>query len=688
MAQRKIQQDIDKCFKKVAEGIQAFEGIYDKIQQSTNPSQKEKLEDNLKREIKKLQRQRDQIKTWAAGNEIKDKKPLMEQRKAIENQMEKFKAVEKEMKTKAFSKEGLSAAAKLDPEERKKQEACDFLSTMVEELERQIETLEAEEDSLQATAKKGKKDTSKADRLSEISRLTERHKWHQGKLELLLRSLENGNVETDQVNDREEGIRYYVEENQSVEFMEDDTIYDDLNLEEDEGVFGMNNDNDRVSSQDAQSIQDDLPETADGRGPSTGGGKPKSSSVSEPQAAAARRPSNQLKSPLPALATLHTPLANITNGATNTSMKPAPIPTRPPGETLKYASAAAAAAASDKNAAGIAPLPPPPGAAATASSTVTTSSGLNATQSTPAQRSSATTSPSAVSSVPTSVGHTPATKAAVPALPNSEPPPNATAQAKSPAPAQANTAQANNNSANNPPIHPTEKPETQPLPPPARKHSQPALTDESIMPESEDSQSQPMPPEQPPIEQVNGDNVRERDEDESIYHLPPGLQDLIQSFEATKSRASSTPSPSVQRLLGASHATCPDYLDAERPRHYRPQTKYNTPRYYPQEPIMSIDDPALYGKVDTDTLFYIFYYCQNTYQQYMAAKSLKNQSWRFHKQYQTWFQRHEEPKTITEEYEQGTYRFFDYESTWYDKQSPRTYRFRRASFESPWRVSG
>lgn len=85
MAQRKIQQDIDKCFKKVAEGIQAFEGIYDKIQQSTNPSQKEKLEDNLKREIKKLQRQRDQIKTWAAGNEIKDKKPLMEQRKAIEN---------------------------------------------------------------------------------------------------------------------------------------------------------------------------------------------------------------------------------------------------------------------------------------------------------------------------------------------------------------------------------------------------------------------------------------------------------------------------------------------------------------------------------------------------------------------------------------------------------------------------
>lgn len=580
--------------------------------------------------------------------------------------MEKFKAVEKEMKTKAFSKEGLSAAAKLDPEERKKQEACDFLSGMVEELERQIETLEAEEDSLQATVKKSKKDTGKADRLSEIGRLTERHKWHQGKLELLLRSLENGNVETDQVNELEDSIKYYVEDNQSVEFMEDDSIYDDLNLEEDEGVFGMNNDNDRVSSQDAQSIQDDLPETADGRGPAAGGGKPKSASVSEPQAAAARRPSNQLKSPLPALATLHTPLANVTNGVTNNSMKPAPLPTRPPGETLKYASAAAAAAASDKNAAGIAPLPPPPGAAAASQATTTPSSVLNPAQSTPGQRSSAATSPSAVSSVPTSVGHTPAIKTVLPAVSSSEAPlSTAPAQAKSSAPVQANTTHAGSTPASNQTTPSLEHVESQPLPPPAKRPSQPPVTDTNMREKSEIPLPKPTSAEQPPAEQPNGQTSRPQDEEESRYHLPAGLEDLIQSFEATKSRASSTPSPSVQRLLGASHATCPDYLDSERPRHYRPQTKYNTPRYYPQEPFVTIDDPALYSKIDTDTLFYIFYYRQNTYQQYMAAKSLKNQSWRFHKQYQTWFQRHEEPKTITEEYEQGTYRFFDYESTWY-----------------------
>lgn len=51
---------------------------------------------------------------------------------------------------------------------------------------------------------------------------------------------------------------------------------------------------------------------------------------------------------------------------------------------------------------------------------------------------------------------------------------------------------------------------------------------------------------------------------------------------------------------------------------------------------------------------------QNTYQQYLAAKELKKQSWRYHKKYNTWFQRHEEPKVATDEYEQGTYVYFDF----------------------------
>lgn len=577
--------------------------------------------------------------------------------------MEKFKAVEKEMKTKAFSKGGLAAAAKLDPKEKEKLEVCQFLSNMVEELERQVETLEAEEETLQATVKKGKKDNGKADRLSEIGRLTERHKWHQGKLELLLRSLENGNVETEQVHELEDSIKYYVEENQSVEFMEDDTIYDDLNLEEDEGAFGMNNDNDRVSSQDTQSIQDDLPETTDGRGPVTSTSKPKSSSISEPQGAAARRPSNQLKSPLPALATLHTPLANASNSITNTVMKPAPLPTRAPGETLKYASAAAAAASSEKSAVGIAPLPPPVNQPVISSASASTlAAGLSANPPTQGPRSSATTSPSAAPSLPVSVGHTPAQKAAVPVAASTEGSLSSRNRTRSSSLSHQNpeavagdlTSSLGEQGDN---VLPNSSSD---MPSPAHPS-----TSELNKLESEAAQVNSSPLMDVNEQSSDGQQL-DVEEDESIFHLPSGLQDLVQSFEITKSRASAAPSASSKRLLVASSATCPDFLDAEKPRHYRPEQKYLTPRYYPQEPFMSIDEPSLYSKIDTDTLFYIFYYRQNTYQQYMAAKSLKSQSWRFHKQYQTWFQRHEEPKTITEEYEQGTYRFFDYESTWYE----------------------
>ncbi|GKT60500.1 CCR4-NOT transcription complex subunit 3 [Colletotrichum tofieldiae] len=377
MAARKLQQEVDKCFKKVAEGVAEFEAIYEKIEQSNNISQKEKLEDNLKREIKKLQRLRDQIKTWAASNDIKDKAPLLEHRRLIETQMEKFKAVEKAMKTKAYSKEGLASSAKLDPQEQAKAEASDFLNNMVDELEQQIETLEAEAEAIQATMKKGKSQTAKAERMAEIERIIERHKWHQGKLELIRRSLENGGVDTDQVTDLEETIRYYVSDGMNDDFIEDEEMYEELNLDEEEGVYGVPQDGDKGSSQDTQSLAEEpTPEPEVIKPP------PKPKAVTE-ASASGRRSSAQSKSPLPALATLHTPLQTISsNGAANgPTMKPASVPARP-AEGLKYASAAAAAAASDKI--GISPLPPPPGAAPITSATQSKSSAAGSPAATPA----------------------------------------------------------------------------------------------------------------------------------------------------------------------------------------------------------------------------------------------------------------------------------------------------------------
>lgn len=162
--------------------------------------------------------------------------------------------------------------------------------------------------------------------------------------------------------------------------------------------------------------------------------------------------------------------------------------------------------------------------------------------------------------------------------------------------------------------------------------------------------------------------IKEEQEEESIYHLPSSLQDLVDSFQNTKKRPAAANSSFTLRMLGHSQATAPEALETDGPHNYLPDTPVTTNAQFPREPLEILDDPRLYSRIDPDTLFYVFYYKQGTLQQYLAAKALKEMSWRFHKQYQTWFQRHEEPKNITEEYEQGTYRFFDYESTWMNRR--------------------
>lgn len=76
--------EIDKTIKAVAQGVELFESTFEKLNHANNATQKDKLENDLKTQIKKLQRMRDQIKAWASNNDIKDKTPLSENRKLIE----------------------------------------------------------------------------------------------------------------------------------------------------------------------------------------------------------------------------------------------------------------------------------------------------------------------------------------------------------------------------------------------------------------------------------------------------------------------------------------------------------------------------------------------------------------------------------------------------------------------------
>lgn len=571
------------------------------------------------------------------------------------------------MKTKAFSKEGLSAVNKLDPREQKKDEVVGFLGDMIEKLGHDVERNEAEIELLHVQVKKSKRDAAKAERVTELQDTTERHKWHQGRLELLLRAVENDGVEATDVEDMQDNIKEYVDNNQDVDFVEDETMYDDFNLDEEGGKFGLPGDLEKVSSHDdASGVGEPLEPT-----PSVELSKQKSR-PSQDLSAPHRKPSQQIKSPLPTLATLNT-VPTTTASTVNRDMKPAPPPLKPPGEPLKYASAAAAAAANDKAGIGIAPLPPPPPGVTAVIPSAISSIGLAPTQPEASAKSSATTSPAASTTQPMAPLPPTSSQPAAPGGPmtdraapqqKSRAPSHSSASVSSPAVSLAQLTEAS--SRHDVPPLPTQngtaanEATRRPAPVAAQDH------DRDVPLASVEAPQQSNGIAHSPISTSAPPSSSEEEEDEPVYHLPASLHELVSAYEAVKDAAPPIHSPEHQRLLSTSYATRPDSFDAEKPRHYKPtHASAYTPPHYPQEPLPIFDDPRLYNKIDTDSLFYSFYYRQGSHQQYLAARALKNQSWRFHKQYQTWFQRHEEPKNITEDYEQGTYRFFDYESTWY-----------------------
>ncbi|KAF9572274.1 general negative regulator of transcription subunit 5 [Mortierella alpina] len=628
MASRKLQTEIDKVLKKVAEGVETFEETLEKIETSTNVNQKEKYESDLKKEIKKLQRLRDQIKTWISSSDIKDKRALMDNRKLIEQQMEKFKAIEKEMKTKAYSREGLIMSGRLDPKEKEKAETCSWVTDRVEALTIQMEALEAEVETLQASAKKGKNNPVK-ERISELEDKIERHKWHQGRLELILRLLENGQIETDKVIGIQEDVNYYVDENLDPDFAEDEEIYTDLNLEEEEDYFAFGPD-DHLNSQD----QDDSSQKGDIHDSTPK--KPAKESEPEPsptRAAAKSIPTKKLSMSEPK-DTKPAPTASPAFAkSTPLNVPPSRQSTLPragsaESPVIQYATAVAANLPAES------PRMAPPSASPSVSAatvvkespslaSTTANVAMQSPQTTPAAtvvaESSPAPEPAQTPSQPSPVAATATSTVATPTVPVEEP----SGAVSEPVAAQPSSTQ--------PPMQATE---------------------ETV--QKKEEASSPATQSQTPASA------------EPAIRLPAALADLAHSFETSKERAMAKEVGFfVHQMLEASYQFIPEATDTERPKYYTPKNPFSTPSYYPQTPPSGLfENAAMFEKFDIDTLFFIFYYQQGTYQQYLAARELKKQSWRFHKKYLTWFQRHEEPKAITDDYEQGTYIYFDYEGAW------------------------
>lgn len=117
----------------------------------------------------------------------------------------------------------------------------------------------------------------------------------------------------------------------------------------------------------------------------------------------------------------------------------------------------------------------------------------------------------------------------------------------------------------------------------------------------------------------------------------------------------------IHNELENSHTNKPIFSKLKTETHFK---KIKVPDFFPKISPHMFSDPSFYKKFDLDTLFFIFYFFKGTIQQTYAAIRLKSFAWRFHLRYRIWFQRLDEPRLITVEYEKGEFLFFDYESTW------------------------
>ncbi|XP_011078768.1 general negative regulator of transcription subunit 3 isoform X3 [Sesamum indicum] len=831
-ASRKLQGEIDRVLKKVQEGVDVFDSIWNKVYDTDNANQKEKFEADLKKEIKKLQRYRDQIKTWIQSSEIKDKKALMDARKQIEREMERFKICEKETKTKAFSKEGLGQQPKTDPKEKAKSETRDWLNNVVSELENQIDSFEAEIEGL--SVKKGK---TRPPRLTHLETSIARHKAHIMKLELILRLLDNDELSPEQVNDVKDFLDDYVERNQEDfdEFSDVDELYSSLPLDKVESledlvtigppglVKGVSASSAVLSMKTSlaaaptqapattaasipqvASAHDQIDETAFQDDAVARTPPPKSStlSISAPQTPAAGQASPGITSAATAspvtisTSTKEEEIANFPGRKSSPALAETGLravgrgglPSQPTSNILP----SSGNTISSNGALGNIPLASEMGKRnILGSDDRSGSSGV--VQSLVSPLSNRIILPQAAKAADTlgSADTGNVNDAAImssrvftsPVVPGMQWRPGSSFQNQNEAgqfrgrteiaPDQREKflqrfqqvqQQGQSNLLGMPPLAGGKQYSTQ---------QQSVLLQQfnaqspSISPQlglgigvqasglnsvttSASLQQQPSAIHQPSNQQtiisstskdaetgftkveelqqqqslteessvdsasnsVIGKTLMQEDElkassytlDSAAAAAAGALAEPSQVMRETDlspgqplQSASSSGSLGVigrrsvsdlgaigdnisastansggmhdqlynLQMLEAAYYRLPQPKDSERAKTYSPRHPAVTPLSYPQVQAPIVNNPAFWERLGadtygTDTLFFSFYYQQNTYQQYLAAKELKKQSWRYHRKYNTWFQRHEEPKVATDDFEQGTYVYFDF----------------------------
>lgn len=316
----------------------------------------------MKKEIKKLQKFRDQIKTWQGNDTLEATiapQKLQEHRRLVEEAMEAYKEVEKNSKMKSYSNQSIMLAAldsneeQLTPEGR---EAAEFLREVQEELADQNEKLDEEYEKL--SQKKVRKSNLLAieERKLELEGFKSKNEFHIEKIDGLLGFLTSGKIAGELVLAIQDDLNFYVESNQEPDFMDDETVYDELYKEARENHENNVNVNGTAEESFDISLSNghDTKETETSHADTSILSAAKRSSIS-PAPESTPLTSQQSLDTARAEKALSTPKAkHSTHGAKNensdssspafvTTLKPASAPSKPVG-ALKWSLAAAAGA--------------------------------------------------------------------------------------------------------------------------------------------------------------------------------------------------------------------------------------------------------------------------------------------------------------------------------------------------------
>lgn len=482
-------------------------------------------------------------------------------------------------------------------------------------------------------------------------------------LESILRHLENDNIEVEQINEIREDIEYYVESNQDDHFVEDDTFYDPLGLDEMENSFAVIHDDDIPITSRSQSMSEDTdPKEKDQRKDKE---KVKEKEKEKVKDVEKEKDSEIVKDDKEKvkLNEVEKDKNSITNPVLNNNLKPAtPIGT----PKIKYATAASVglkkAVALNSTVSTSATSTPPPNLVSYASlaSSINNSNPDKSNiplNSTPITEKSNARSPSPSSSTQPSVSSS--NSAAVTAIQI----PTLTADEEKLYQDIENLASANaeriltNTEAKNPQVLNIKK--------------------ELDFTDTENYENFP-PNAIKYFENLNKAKDRMFDfKKQEELHVPSKKSQpapIICDIKLPKLQ-------DISAYLESSLLNCPDSFDADKPHRYIPTNPYITQPSFPVQPLPEIlGSKKLLERANLDTLFYVFYYNNlrlpsrftpfhtlepnndDDYLQYIVAQELHRRGWNYQSSTHTWF---ENDNTVN-----GGWRSFDFRDSWTVQRIP------------------